>query len=198
MFTGIVTAVGRVEEAAEGRLRIVCPYPADSLAVGGSIACDGCCLTVTGAEPADEGSLFSVDVSNETLARTTLGQWRRGRAVNLERPLRLMDELGGHMVQGHVDGVATIVARKADGRSARFVVDCPPELAGLIAPKGAVALDGTSLTVNAVAVARFDVNVIPHTLEATTWGGKAPGDNLNLEVDLLARYVARIVDHGER
>ncbi len=194
MFTGIITAIGRVEAAADGHIRIACPFDAQGIALGASIACDGCCLTATRVEPAGDGSVFDVDVSNETLARTTLGSWRTGRRVNLERPLRLADELGGHLVQGHVDGMAHIVDSREDGGSVRFILEAPRDLARFIAPKGSVALDGVSLTVNDVEGPRFGVNIIPHTLAVTTWGERRSGDTINLEVDLLARYVARISD----
>jgi len=192
MFTGIVTAVGRVQEADDGRLRIACPFAAQSMAVGGSIACDGCCLTVTAVEAQGDGCVFDADVSNETRSRTTLADWRSGRRVNLERPLRLMDELGGHLVQGHVDGTAELAERLPDGGSVRLVLDAPDEFARFIAFKGSVALDGVSLTVSGVEGRRFAVNIVPHTLRATTLDERRPGDRLNLEVDLLARYVARI------
>ena len=169
---------------------------AASIAIGASIACDGCCLTVTRVEANGPGaSLFDVEASNETLSRTTLGRWTIGSRVNLERSLALGDELGGHLVTGHIDGVAEILAVEADGTSKRFEIACPEALAGFVAAKGSVALDGTSLTVNAVRGSRFTVNIIPHTLEVTTWGQKRAGDQLNMEVDLIARYVARLSEH---
>ena len=193
MFTGLISDIGQVEEIDGGRIRLGCGYDPSGIAIGASIACDGCCLTATEVTPgANGGALFSVDASNETLSRTTLGGWHAGQAVNLERALTLKDELGGHIVTGHVDAIATIVERNSDGDSARFLFECPEDLAHLIASKGSVALDGTSLTVNEVEGRKFGVNIIPHTLEMTTWGGKQPGDRVNLEVDLLARYVARI------
>jgi riboflavin synthase len=197
MFTGLITDVGVVRGADQGRFRIACRYEASSIPIGASIACDGCCLTVTQVE-ADDGrhSLFDVDSSNETRARTTLGFWRVGRRVNLERSLKLGDELGGHLVTGHVDGVAEIVAVKPDGASMRFELASPPELAGFVAPKGSVALDGTSLTVNLVNGNLFTVNIIPHTLAVTNWGQRTVGDRLNMEVDLIARYVARLLAHS--
>lgn len=194
MFTGIITDLGLIKGADRGRFRIACKYDAASIAIGASIACDGCCLTVTRLDTEGEGTtVFDVEASNETLARTTLGKWHVGRRVNLERSLRLGDEMGGHMVSGHVDGVARIVSRKADGVSMRYEIAAPPELAPLVAVKGSVALDGTSLTVNTVAGDIFTVNIIPHTLAVTTWGQKAAGDPLNMEVDLIARYVARLM-----
>jgi riboflavin synthase len=196
MFTGIITSLGEVRAAENGRFAIACDYTAGSIAVGASIACDGCCLTATSVEPAGTGSVFTVDVSEETLRRTTLGRWRAGERVNLERSLRLGDELGGHMVAGHVDGLARIVSIAPEGFSQRFEIEAPLELARYIAPKGSVALDGTSLTVNGVDGQRFTVNLIPHTLAVTTWGQKRAGDSLNLEADLIARYVARLIDAG--
>jgi riboflavin synthase len=193
MFTGIITDIGTVVSRDGGQMVIATGYESGGIDLGASIASDGCCLTVTKLEPEKGGGCrFSVDVSNETLARTTLDTWRTGRRVNLERALTLQSELGGHMVSGHVDAVATIADRRQDGESARFLVDCPDDLAHLVAAKGSVALDGVSLTVNEVEGARFGVNLVPHTLEQTTWGGKQAGDTVNLEVDLLARYVARI------
>jgi riboflavin synthase len=194
MFTGIITDVGTVEAREDGRFRIACAYPADDIAIGASIACDGCCLTVTEVARRGGGAVFAVDVSAETLSRTTLIDWIVGRRVNLERSLRLSDELGGHLVTGHIDAVVEIVAARPDGDSTRFEIEVPREVAPFIAPKGSVALDGTSLTVNAVDGTRFGVNLIPHSLSVTTWGEKRPGDRLNLEIDLLARYVARLLE----
>ncbi len=197
MFTGIVTDIGEIAEAQGGVFRIACSYDAATIAIGASIACDGCCLTVTRLEAAAAGArecVFTVDVSNETLSRTTLGSWGPGRRVNLERSLKIGDELGGHIVTGHIDGVAEIVAITADGGSQRFEIACPEDLAKFVASKGSVALDGTSLTVNEVAANRFGVNIIPHTLEVTTWGQKRAGDRLNMEVDLMARYAARLTE----
>jgi riboflavin synthase len=193
MFTGIVTEMGEIAEADDGRFRIACGFDAASIAIGASIACDGCCLTVTHVEADGPGrSVFGVDVSNETLARTTLGSWVPGQAVNLERSLKLGDELGGHLVTGHIDGVAEIRAAAADGSSKRFDIECPAALAQFVAEKGCVALDGVSLTVNWVADTRFGVSIIPHTLRVTKWGQKGAGGRLNMEVDLMARYVARL------
>lgn len=194
MFTGIITDIGTVQARNGGRFEIACAYPADEIAIGASIACDGCCLTVTeiAARP-EGGAVFSVDVSAETLSRTTLGEWQPGRHINLERSLRLCDELGGHIVTGHVDAVARIVSTAPDGASTRFEIEAAPEIAPFIAPKGSIALDGTSLTVNEVAGARFGVNLIPHSLSVTTWGEKRAGNLLNLEIDMLARYVARLL-----
>jgi riboflavin synthase len=191
MFTGIVSDIGTLLARNGARFRIVSHYDSASLNPGASIACDGCCLTVAGLG-ADR--TFEVDVSNETASRTTLGSWKEGTRINLERPLALGDELGGHLVTGHIDGVVRIVERRPDGESARFALEAPAELARFIAPKGSVALNGVSLTVNEVDGARFGVNIIPYTLANTTWGDLKPGDLLNLEVDLLARYVERIAE----
>ncbi|MBN9263316.1 MAG: riboflavin synthase [Hyphomicrobium sp.] len=194
MFTGIITGIGRVVAADGGRFAIRSDYPAASIALGASICHDGVCLTVTSIEPEGAGSRYTLDVSNETLSLTTLGEWRSGRQINLERALKAGDELGGHIVSGHVDGVARIVDIRPDGESRRLTFEAPAALAPFIAPKGSVALDGTSLTVNEVEGARFGVNLIPHTLTVTTWGGKKPGDRVNIEIDPLARYVARLLE----
>jgi riboflavin synthase len=193
MFTGIITDVGVVKGADKGNFRIGCRYEAASIDIGASIACDGCCLTVTKVDVAADGqTVFDVEASNETLTRTILGRWREGSRVNLERSLKLGDEMGGHLVTGHVDGVAEIVSAQSDGNSVRFEIAVPPELAKYVAQKGSVALDGTSLTVNEVDGNRFTVNIIPHTLSVTTWGQKSAGSAMNMEVDLIARYVARL------
>lgn len=194
MFTGIVSCVGEVIGREDGRFAVRAPFEASSIAHGASIACDGCCLSVTGVRADGRGSAFTVDVSNETLSKTTLGSWTPGRLINLERPLRVGDELGGHLVSGHVDGVAEIINVRADGESRRVLFEAPDELAPLIASKGSIALDGTSLTVNEVDGARFGVNLIPVTLTQTAWQRKKPGDEVNLEVDLLARYLARLME----
>ncbi len=194
MFTGLIQAIGTVEAMQGGHASIACPWPASSIPAGASIACDGCCLTATGiAQTGKASAIFSVDMSDETLARTTLGAWRPGRRINLERSLRAGDELGGHLVSGHVDGVAVIRRVTPSGFSRVFEIEAPAHLARYLAPKGSVALDGTSLTVNAVKDSIFTVNLIPHTLEVTTWGERGPGDRVNLEVDLIARYVARLM-----
>ena len=195
MFTGIVSDLGTVAARDGGRFAIRCSYPAAGIALGASIACDGACLTaIAVAAEAGGGSTFTVDVSNETLAKTTLDEWQPGRRLNLERALKVGEELGGHMVAGHVDGVGRIVGMREDGESRRFTVEAPAELAPFIAPKGSMALDGISLTVNEVAGNRFGINIIPHTLTHTTLGARKPGDRVNLEVDLIARYVARLMD----
>ena len=192
MFTGIITDVGRVAARDGGRFVIDCAYPAEGIAIGASIACDGCCLTAVTIAAVGGRTQFAVDVSNETLSRTTLGDWTPGRRVNLERSLGLGAELGGHIVTGHVDGLAMIVSRTSDGNSERFVMETPKAIAKFVAEKGSVALDGTSLTVNEVDGLTFGINLIPHTLAVTTWGGRRPGERVNIEVDLLARYVARL------
>jgi riboflavin synthase len=193
MFTGIVSGVGTLESRDGARFLIACPYKRASLEEGASIACDGCCLTIVEVKKAKgKGSAFAVEVSNETMAHTTLGAWQKGRRINLERPLAFGKDLGGHLVTGHIDGCARIIAREPDGDSLRFVLESPKELAPFIAAKGSVALDGVSLTVNSVEGARFGVNIIPYTLAHTTWQDRRPADLVNLEVDLLARYVARL------
>ena len=193
MFTGIITDLGRVRSvAANGTTRFTFDtgYDTASIADGASIACSGACLSVVGKGP----GWFAVDASAETLACTTLGAWRVGTPVNFERALRLGDELGGHLVSGHVDGVATVLDRRPDGDSLRFTIAAPPALRPFIAPKGSVTLDGVSLTVNEVGAEAFGVNVIPITQRLTTFGDLRPGDRVNLEIDLLARYVARLLE----
>jgi riboflavin synthase len=198
MFTGLVSdigvIVGRDVTAQGARFSIRSAYAAASIKLGASICCDGCCLTATDVKMEGQGTVFSVDVSNESLSKTTIGSWQAGHQINLERSLRAGDELGGHMVSGHVDGVATIVEVTDDGNSRRFTFDVPAALARYIAPKGSVALDGTSLTINEVNGFRFGVNLIPHTLTVTTWGQKLVGQSVNLEVDVFARYVARLME----
>jgi len=193
MFTGIVSGVGTLVKRDGSRFTIAAPYKAKSLEEGASVACDGCCLTLVEIGKAKgKGSVFVVEASNETLAHTTLGEWQEGRRINLERALALGEELGGHIVTGHVDGRAKVVSRYPDGDSVRFLMDAQAALAGFIAPKGSIALNGVSLTVNEVDGTRFGVNIIPYTLTHTTWGDRQPGNLVNLEVDLLARYVARL------
>jgi riboflavin synthase len=193
MFTGLVQAKGTVIGAGGGRFTIACPWDPATIALGASICCDGCCLTVTVVEPASGGARFTLDVSNETLSKTTLGAWREGREINLERSLKAGDELGGHLVSGHVDGVAGVVSVYPSGFSKIIEIRAPDALAKYIAPKGSVALDGVSLTVNEVKRSVFTINLIPTTLNATTWGSRKPGDSVNMEVDLIARYVARLL-----
>jgi riboflavin synthase len=193
MFTGIVSGVGTLVKRDGSRFTIAAPYKAKSLEEGASVACDGCCLTLVEIGKAKgKGSVFVVEASNETLAHTTLGEWQEGRRINLERALALGEELGGHIVTGHVDGRAKVVSRYPDGDSVRFLMDAQAALAGFIAPKGSIALNGVSLTVNEVDGTRFGVNIISYTLTHTTWGDRQPGNLVNLEVDLLARYVARL------
>ncbi len=194
MFTGLIQAKGIVISAQDGRFELDCPWTPESIALGASIACDGCCLTATSVKASSLGARFSVDVSLETLSKTTLGAWVSGRTINLERSLRAGDELGGHLVSGHVDGIATIETVTTAGFSKVVSVRAPDALAKYVAPKGSVALDGVSLTVNGVTGPVFTLNLIPATLEATTWGARKPGDSVNMEVDLIARYVARLLN----
>ncbi|WP_119458316.1 riboflavin synthase [Rhodospirillaceae bacterium SYSU D60014] len=195
MFTGIITDLGRVRSIAPGgatRFSFDTGYDTAAIAEGASIACSGACLSVV-----DKGSgWFAVDASAETLACTTLGAWRVGTPVNFERALRVGDELGGHLVSGHVDGVATVLDSRPDGDSLRFTIAAPSALRPFIASKGSVTLDGVSLTVNEVDAEAFGVNVIPITQRLTTFGDLRPGDRVNLEIDLLARYVARLLERG--
>jgi riboflavin synthase len=193
MFTGIITDIGRVvalERRGDLRARIATGYDTGTIDIGASIACDGVCLTAVALGP----DWFEVEISAETLSKTNLGTWAEGGRINLERALRVGDELGGHIVSGHVDGLAEVVGRRDEGDSTRLSLRAPAELAGFIAPKGSVALNGTSLTVNEVDGAEFGVNLIPHTKTATTWGAVEVGDRVNLEIDTLARYVARLRD----
>jgi diaminohydroxyphosphoribosylaminopyrimidine deaminase / 5-amino-6-(5-phosphoribosylamino)uracil reductase len=195
MFTGIVTDIGtvrRVEKRGDTRFVIATHYRTAEIDIGASIACSGVCLTVVDKG----GDTFSVDVSAETLSRTNLGSWKEGTAINLERALRMGDELGGHVVSGHVDGVGSIVSAKPEGDSLRLRFRVPAALARFIAPKGSVAIDGTSLTVNEVEGCDFGVNIIPHTQAVTTWGHAAVGQAVNIEIDMLARYVARLAEFG--
>ena len=198
MFTGIVTDMGEVlavKQQGDLRARIATSYPVDTIDIGASIACNGVCLTVIATGTTPRG-WFDVDISAETVSKTNIGRngWAPGKRINLERALKVGDELGGHIVSGHVDGVATIIEMHGEGDSTRFTFRAPKDLAGFIAPKGSVALNGTSLTVNEVNGTDFGVNIIPHTKEVTTWGGAAVGDAVNLEIDTLARYVARLRD----
>jgi riboflavin synthase len=199
MFTGIISGIGTLLARENSRFVIRAPYKPKSLEEGASVACDGCCLTLVEIDKAKgKGSVFSVGVSNETLGHTTLGDWQVGQKINLERALSLGEELGGHIVTGHVDGRAKVVSRYPDGDSVRVLIEAPAGLAGFIAPKGSIALNGVSLTVNEVDGQRFGVNIIPYTLTHTTWGDRQPGDLVNLEVDLLARYVARLSQYEGR
>lgn len=195
MFTGIITDIGTVlelEQRGDLRARIGTGYDTNTIDLGASIACNGVCLT---AIEMGEG-WFDVEISAESVAKTNIGSWTEGARLNLERALKVGDELGGHIVSGHVDGVALITAMTDEGDSTRFTFEAPAELAKFIAPKGSVALNGTSLTVNEVSGNTFGVNIIPHTKEATTWGGSKVGDRINLEIDTLARYVARLAEAG--
>ena len=199
MFTGIVTDIGEViavRPRGEGlhRIKIACAYPRTSIIEGASIACAGVCLTVVGIGEEDGRTWFAVDAAAETLRLTTVGRWRHGTKVNLERALKAGDELGGHIVAGHADGLATLVAREDMTDMARLTLRVPAGLSRFIAPKGSVALDGVSLTVNEVARDSFTVLIIPHTLKVTTLGALAIGDEVNLEVDLMARYAARLME----
>ena len=195
MFTGIITDIGTVrelEQAGDLRARIATGYDTGKIDIGASIASDGVCLTVIALGP----DWYDVQISAETVSKTNLGGWAVGHRVNLERALRVGDELGGHIVSGHVDGVATVVAIRDEGDSTRVTLRAPDALARFIAPKGSVALNGTSLTVNDVDGGDFGINFIPHTKDCTTWGDVALGDAVNLEIDTLARYVARLAEVG--
>lgn len=195
MFTGIVTDLGEIRRVVrqpekETRFEIKTAYDPASIAIGASIAHNGVCLTIV-----DTGSdWYAVEVSAESISKTTMGQWAEGGRVNLERAMKVGDELGGHIVSGHVDGVATVVAITDENESKRFVFEAPENLAKFVAPKGSVALDGVSLTVNEVDGRRFGINVIPHTQSVTTFGRLRQGDRVNMEIDMLARYVARLLD----
>ena len=195
MFTGIVTDIGKVrglEHRGDLRARIGCSYDMGGVDIGASIACDGVCLTVVAKGP----DWFDVDVSAETVSKTNLSAWSDGKRINLERALKVGDELGGHIVSGHVDGVAEVISARGDGDSTRLTFRAPGDLARFIAPKGSICLNGTSLTVNEVEGDTFGINLIPHTKTVTTWGDVAAGDAVNLEVDTMARYVARLQDWG--
>jgi riboflavin synthase len=199
MFTGIVTDIGEVVAVTARaddlrRLKIACDYDRAGIAAGASIACNGVCLTVVAAGVEGNRTWFAADAAAETLAVTTAGNWRHGTRLNLERPLKIGDELGGHIVAGHVDGVAELVARDDLDHMARLAFRAPPQLSRFIAAKGSVALDGVSLTVNEVEGDRFSVLIIPHTLDVTTFGALRAGDPVNLEVDLMARYAARLIE----
>jgi riboflavin synthase len=198
MFTGLVSDVGEVAKIeARGdlqRVRIACAYVAETIAEGASIACGGPCLTAVAIGTSGDRTWFEVDVAAETLARTNARDWKIGTKLNLERSLKLGDELGGHIVTGHIDGVAGIAAIDAFDGMKRFSIEAPQDLARFIAEKGSVSLDGTSLTVNDVDGRLFSMLLIPHTLAVTTWGEKQVGDMINIEVDLMARYAARLIE----
>jgi riboflavin synthase len=194
MFTGIITDIGTVRavtRAGDTRFEIATSYDLTTVDLGASIACNGCCLTVI-----EKGQgWFAIDASAETLSKTTLGGWKAGTKINLERSLRIGDELGGHIVSGHVDGIGEILSITPEGDSRRFRIRVPGALARFIAPKGSVAVDGTSLTVNEVQGDVFGVNIIPHTQAVTTWGTMEAGQPVNIEIDMLARYVARLTEY---
>lgn len=204
MFTGLVTDVGEIiaaeDQGALRRLRIASAYNKETVERGASIACAGICLTVVAFGDHEKGMWFDVHAAKETLDRTLVREWHPGARINLERSLRVGDELGGHLVTGHVDGIAELVRREEVtaagewGPTARFTIRAPRALARFIAEKGSVALDGTSLTVNAVADDVFSVLLIPHTLAVTTWGERRSGDRLHIEIDLMARYAARLAE----
>jgi riboflavin synthase len=201
MFTGIVTDIGAVESIADRdkgiRLRIRTAYDPATIEIGASIACSGVCLTVVALPKATSNARwFEVEAWEEALRLTSAGRWQAGTSLNLERALKVGDELGGHIVSGHVDGMAEIVERIDEGEAVRFRIRAPSALSKFIAPKGSVALDGTSLTVNAVDGDEFDVLLIHHSLQVTTWGQRQAGDSVNLEVDTMARYAARLMEVG--
>ncbi len=200
MFTGIITDIGRIvalDQRGDLKARIATHYDIAGIEIGASIACDGVCLTGIETGTAPDG-WFDVEISAETVSKTNIGRngWMVGHRLNLERALKVGDELGGHIVSGHVDGVAEVLSVTMEGDSTRVRFRAPEALAGFIAPKGSVALNGTSLTVNEVEGAEFGVNLIPHTQKVTTWGDVAKGDLVNLEVDTMARYVARLREWG--
>jgi riboflavin synthase len=199
MFTGIVTDMGEVRSVTQRannlhHITIFCDYPRAELVDGASIACSGVCMTVVGTGEEEGRTWFAVDAADETLRLTTVGRWRQRNKVNLERPLKIGDELGGHLVAGHVDGLATVAAREDMSDMTRFVLRVPGPLARFIAVKGSVALDGVSLTVNTVEDDTFSVLIIPHTLRVTTLGSLRKDDGVNLEVDTMARYAARLME----
>lgn len=200
MFTGLISDIGEIVAITASndttRLRIACRYPPEGIALGASIACSGPCLTAVHVGTEEGRTVFDVEAARETLERTTLGTWTEGRHLNLERSLRIGDELGGHLVSGHVDGIATVLARTDYGTTVRFDIEAPANLARFIAEKGSIALDGTSLTVNSVEGNRFSVLLIPHSLAMTTWSEVQVGSRLNLEIDQMARYAARLAEAG--
>ncbi len=202
MFTGIITDKGRVvsidrdqsgkrSEWGDTRMVIDSGYECDSIAIGASIAHDGACMTVVEKNKTESGCRYAFDVSDESLDKTTLKSWKVGRLMNLERAMTAADELGGHLVSGHVDQIGALMTREVQAGSLKLVFSAPPDLMAMIAPKGSITIDGVSLTVNTADSATFSVNIIPHTAEVTTLGQLQPGDKVNLEIDLIARYVAR-------
>lgn len=198
MFTGLVSHTGTLERVeprgGDVRLHVRSAIPAETLALGASVSHDGACLTIISADGEGEGSRHAVDVSQETLSKTTLGGWDEGHKINLERAARFGDEIGGHLVTGHVDGVGTLLERSGDARSIRMAFEAPQALSRMIAPKGSICINGVSLTVNEVSGARFGVNLIPHTAEITNLGALRTDARVNLEIDLIARYLARLTD----
>jgi len=199
MFTGLVTDSGEIRSVKPRadnlhRVTIFCSYPRADIAQGASIACSGVCMTVVDTGEEDGRTWFAVDAADETMRVTTVGRWRHGARINLERSLKIGDELGGHLVSGHVDGIANVVSRDDMTEMARFTLREPAALARFIAPKGSVALDGVSLTINTVGADTFSVLIIPHTLQVTTFGVLGVGDDVNLEIDTMARYAARLMD----
>ncbi|MEM8750930.1 MAG: riboflavin synthase [Pseudomonadota bacterium] len=201
MFTGIITDIGTVEQVTTldsgKRFRIKSSYPSQTIDIGASIAHDGVCLTVVDKSQSG-ANWYDVEAWEEALRLTTAGSWDVGSRINLERALKIGDELGGHIVSGHVDGLAEVVAQKAEGEATRYTLDAPTEYARFIAPKGSICLNGTSLTVNGVSGTRFDVLLIRHSQEVTTWGDVRVGDTMNLEVDTMARYAARLAEFPDR
>ncbi len=201
MFTGIITDIGeiiKITQKGDTRFDIACAYDLDGIDIGASISCAGACMTVI-EKASEPQNCFAVEVSAESLSKTILGSWQQGTKINLERALCAGQELGGHIVSGHVDGVGTIVSIEPEGDSQRFVFEIPNDIARFIAPKGSVTLNGTSFTVNEVkdnvsGTSVFGVNIIPHTQKVTTWGDVNVGDKINVEIDMLARYVARLAE----
>ena len=194
MFTGIVSDLGtvvKIEKKGDLRIRILCSFGFETIVIGSSICCNGVCLTVIG-KTASELTSFDVEVSSESSSKTNVGNWKKGTKINLERSLKVGDELGGHIVSGHVDGVVKVLSLLEQGNSTKVVLECPKPLAKFIAEKGSVALNGTSLTVNDVLATQFSVNLISHTKEVTNWKLVKPNDEINIEVDTLARYVSRL------
>ncbi|MBP6013160.1 MAG: riboflavin synthase [Alphaproteobacteria bacterium] len=195
MFTGIITDVGTVQlitKRGDTTIKIATAFDPATIAIGASIACSGPCLTVIAKGGKEGDAWFSVEASAETLSKTTLGAWAAGSRVNLERSLKVGEEIGGHIVSGHVDGVGDVVSVTPDGDSTRYKIRAPKQLAKFIAAKGSICVEGTSLTVNEVDGTTFGVNIIPHTAKVTTWGGIKAGDKVNIEIDMLARYLARL------
>jgi riboflavin synthase len=195
MFTGIISDVGTIQlvtQRGDKSFKIAAKYDPTTIDIGASIACSGPCLTVVAKGGREGEAWFSVEVSQETLEKTTASEWAVGTHVNLERPLKVGEEIGGHIVSGHVDGVGEVLQVKPEGDHTRVVIRPPKGLAKFIAPKGSIALDGISLTVNEVERDTFGVNIIPHTAKVTTWGGLKPGSKVNIEIDMLARYLARL------